>query len=220
MSATSTTFRRIYIGAAAITGWFGLILQLYLLLNLKDSPISIFGRVINFFSYFTILTNILAALSLTFTFFNTQSKTGSFFRNPVVQSAIAMNIVIVGTVYITVLQKLWQPQGLAWIADFTLHYAMPFIYAVYWLVFVPKGQVQLKHCFTWLIYPAVYFAYCIIRGPIVNWYPYPFVDVGAIGYGEVLKNAVVLLGAFLVAAFLFFVLDRLFANKANASAIN
>lgn len=205
---------------AAAIGWFGLLLQLYLILTVKDSPISFWGRFFNFFSYFTILTNILAALSFTFTAINSESKAGRFFRNPVVQSGIAMNIIIVGVVYITVLQKLWKPQGLSWVADIILHYAVPFIYAVYWLAFVPKGHIQWKHCFIWLIYPAAYFAYSIIRGPIVNWYPYPFVDVGAIGYAEVLKNAAILLGAFLVVSFLFFIIDRLFANKTNSAAVN
>jgi hypothetical protein len=217
MSATPLSFKKIFLAIAAAIGWFGLILQLYLVLTLKDSPVSFWGRFFNFFSYFTVLTNILAALSLTFTFLNAQSKIGLFFRNPVVQSAIAMNIVIVGIVYITVLQKLWQPKGLNWLADFTLHYAMPFLYAIYWLAFVPKGQLQWKHCFTWLIYPAIYFAYSIIRGPIVNWYPYPFVDVGAIGYIEVFKNSAVLMGAFIVAGFIFLAIDSLLANKVKVA---
>jgi len=220
MSAFSTPVKKIYLIVAAIIGWFGLLLQLYLILTIKDSPISFWGRFFNFFSYFTILTNILAALSFTFTLLKSRSKIGSFFRNHIVQSAIAMNIAIVGVVYITVLQKLWQPQGLHWVADIILHYTMPFIYAVYWLAFVPKGHIQWKHCFIWLIYPAAYFAYSIIRGPLVNWYPYPFVDVEAIGYAAVLKNAAILLSAFLVAAFLFFTIDRLFAGKTNSAAIN
>jgi hypothetical protein len=42
----------------------------------------------------------------------------------------------------------------------------------------------------WLAYPLVWFAYTLIRGASVDWYPYPFVDVAAHGYGRVLVNGI------------------------------
>ena len=40
--------------------------------------------------------------------------------------------------------------------------------------------------------PAGGLAFTLLRGPVVDWYPYPFVDVIAEGYGRVLLNAAVI----------------------------
>lgn len=48
--------------------------------------------------------------------------------------------------------------------------------------------------------PIVYFAYSLIRGELVGWYPYPFVDASEIGYDGVAFRAVFLLGGFVLAA--------------------
>ncbi len=201
----------------AILGWLGLILQFYLILANQTSGVSFGERFFNFFSYFTILTNILVALSLTFSLLKSSSGVGRFFTRPVVQSAIAMNILIVGLVYFFILQKLWQPQGLDWVADSTLHYAIPFLYTIYWLVFVPKGQVKWQHSLVWLIYPAVYFAYSLLRGAITHWYPYPFIDVDTYGYETVLKSSAVLLAVFILAGLAFVGIDKLLSNTLRKS---
>ena len=41
----------------------------------------------------------------------------------------------------------------------------------------------------WLLVPLTFFAYSLIRGAIVDWYPYPFIDVGLHGYGKVSVKA-------------------------------
>ncbi len=42
---------------------------------------------------------------------------------------------------------------------------------------------------TWLIFPLVYVIYSLIRGPYVDWYPYPFLDPRAGGYDGVAAYA-------------------------------
>jgi hypothetical protein len=45
----------------------------------------------------------------------------------------------------------------------------------------------------WLAFPLAYFAYSLIRGAAVGWYPYPFIDPRQSGgYGRVAVFAVVL----------------------------
>ena len=207
--------KMIYTVIVVLLGWFGLVLQFYLILANQKSGVSFWGRFFNYFSFFTILTNILAALSLTFTLLKSSSRLALFLQRPVVQSAIAMNILIVGLVYFFILQKLWQPKGWDWVADSTLHYATPVLYTIYWLAFVPKGQTDWKHCLQWLLYPAIYFAYSLLRGAITAWYPYPFIDVKQNGYTGALMNAAILLGVFFIAALLFIGIDKMIARSAK-----
>jgi len=49
----------------------------------------------------------------------------------------------------------------------------------------------------------LWFAYTLIRGASVDWYPYPFVDVDKIGYDGVAWRAGILAVGFAGAALLF-----------------
>jgi hypothetical protein len=61
----------------------------------------------------------------------------------------------------------------------------------------------------WLVYPLAWFVYTLARGAIVDWYPYPFVDVSELGYQAVLARAVALgVGFGLAAAALLWIGNR------------
>lgn len=207
--------KKFYTAATALLGWFGLVLQFYLSFKNETSGISLWGRFFNFFSYFTILTNILVALSLTLNALNSQTKIGRFFNTNSVQSALTVYIFIVGTVYYILLRNIWKPEGWQLVADAILHYVTPVVYLFYWLLFIPKGKLKFNFAVCWMIYPALYFIYSLIRGVITNWYPYPFIDVKTLGYNTVLLNAVLLLAVFMVIVLVFVALDKLLGKKLN-----
>lgn len=204
--------KRLYASVVALLGWFGLILQLYLLLNNENSGVSFWGRFFNFFSYFTILTNILVALCLTMNVVQSASAIGKFFKTDSVQAALTVYILIVGVIYYLLLRNIWKPQGWHFVADVILHYAIPVLYLLYWLIFIPKGKLKFKYAISWMLYPALYFVYSIIRGTITHWYPYPFIDVQTNGYASVSMNAAFLLAAFIIAVFIFIGIDKLLAR--------
>jgi hypothetical protein len=182
----------------ALLGWFALVLQLYLMLVQSPAGVpAIVGTVITYFSFFTILTNILVALVFTATVFSLKTGWGQFFRRPTVQAGAAVYIVIVGIVYRLLLRQLWNPQGMQWAADFILHDVIPVVYALYWLVFAPRTELRWKDALGWLVYPAVYAVYVLARGAVSGLYPYPFMDVNVLGYGGVLAHAAVFLLVFL-----------------------
>ena len=99
-------------------------------------------RSINFFSYFTILVNILAALALTLPWLAPQSALGKFFARPTVRTAIAAYIIIVMTIVYFVLRHLTALQGWDFVADLLLHYVMPVLFVIDWLFLVPKHAVR------------------------------------------------------------------------------
>jgi hypothetical protein len=183
----------------AIIAWFALILQLSLSLKtITATGFSSLKTITNFFSYFTILSNLFVAISLTLVLISPTSRPGTFFSKTSVQSAIAVYIFIVGLVYNLVLRNLWAPSGLQLVADNLLHVAVPFFYVIYWGVFTPRRKLQWKNIFPWLIFPALYLAYSLLRGPVANWYPYPFVDADKFGYGKVVVNSFFVLVAIVV----------------------
>jgi hypothetical protein len=194
---------RISAAVGALLGWFALVLQLYLML--VQSPagaLAMVGTVITYFSFFTILTNILIALVFTATLFSTgvgrrATGWGQFFCRPSVQAGAAAYIGIVGIIYRLLLRQLWNPQGLQWVADAILHDVIPIGYVLYWLLFVPRTGLRWKDAVGWLVYPGVYLVYVLARGAVSGLYPYPFMDVNVLGYGAVLVNAAVLFLVFL-----------------------
>jgi hypothetical protein len=187
---------RIYAAIGALLGWFALALQLYLMLVQSPAP-EMLGTVITYFSFFTILTNILTASVFTAVALQPQTGWGQWLCRPPVQAAMAVYIAIVGMVYQLLLRQLWNPQGAQWVADVLLHSVIPVGYVVYWLVFAPRAGLRWKDAVNWLTYPGVYLVYILARGAASGLYPYPFVDVNVLGYGGVLARAALLLLVFL-----------------------
>ncbi len=200
---------RIYSTVTAILGWFALALQGYLTVTLSISNgKTLIAGLITFFSYFTILTNLLVAVVLSFSVWASHTRWGTFASRASVQSGTAVCIAIVGIVYSLLLRQIWNPQGWQKIADVLLHDLIPLLYVGYWVMFVRKGSLLWKDAFWWLTYPAAYFAYTVLRGAASGWYPYPFLDANALGYARVSANAVMLLGAFLVTGLVLVAIGR------------
>lgn len=198
----------------AVLGWIALILQYYLTITYSLSKgLSFPGGVLAYFSYFTILTNLLVAISYTLPLIKPGSRWGKFFSAPTVRSAIAVYITIVGILYSLLLRHLWNPQGISWIADELLHDVTPVLYVIFWFTAVHKGILNWKDIFPWLIYPAVYFIFALIKGSITGVYPYPFIDAGELGVQGLLINLVMLIIGFSVMGFVYVAINRSFEKS-------
>ncbi len=176
-------------------GWFGLSVQLYFNIHwalVKD--LSIPAHLINYFSYFTVETNLVVALMLTMTC--AWPQTEQFLTTPSVRSALVVYIIIVGGVYEVLLRNLWQPHGMQLFADVALHDVIPVLYPLYWLVFLPKGGLRWSNPAWWLVYPVLYFLYSMLRGAAFGIYLYPFFDAAQLGFARVSMNGIGLLAVF------------------------
>ncbi|HEX8024465.1 Pr6Pr family membrane protein [Mucilaginibacter sp.] len=196
--------------------WFSLILQITISIfaYLKEGR-SLGGTLVQLFSYFTILSNLLAAICLT-ALFKTNSRLGKYFFQPRVFSAIALYITIVGLVYNLVLRSLWHPEGLFKLADELLHSVNPVLFVVYWLVYVPKASLKWSRALSWLWFPLGYSVYIFIRGSISHLYPYPFLNIDTLGLSRVAINSLLMLVAFLLIGFLFVWINRVIAKRGAA----
>ncbi|MEQ1522853.1 MAG: Pr6Pr family membrane protein [Aestuariivirga sp.] len=182
-------------------GWAALILQYALVLTGTLGADS-FTRTINFFSFNTIVTNILAALALTLPTIAPQSALGQFFSRPAVRTAItAYMIIVMGVVYL-ILRHLTKFEGWDLVADVILHYVMPVLFVIDWLFLVPKQTLKLSDTIRWLAYPIVYLAWTFIHGAYSGFYPYPFLNNNELGIARVLLNEAGLIVIFLVLGFI------------------
>jgi hypothetical protein len=210
MEKQSTKARQIYLAMSAIIVWFTVISQFYL--NVVNRSIPISEVVIRFFSYFTILTNILVALCFTNLLLKPKSKLGEFFSQPSVLTAVTSYITFVGIAYNLLLRHLWNPEGLQLIVDELLHIIIPLLSILYWLIFVPKAGLQWKSILPWMIYPVIYLVYVLTRGALSGFYPYPFIDVNGLGYFKVILNDGGLIIAFLLLSLLFVAIGKLMSK--------
>jgi len=174
-------------------------LQYVLLLRL--APDGFAFATLRFLSYFTILSNLAVVAACAAVALGARR----WLAGPRALAAVALYIAVTGLVYLLVLRQLWQPQGLQWWADSGLHYATPAAYLAWWVALVPHGGLRWRDPVAWLLFPFAYLGWTLLRGAWLSEYPYPFVDVGALGLGAVARNAAGLclvfaaLGALLVA---------------------
>jgi len=198
-----TKFRILFATVLALLTWFCVILQFYISTD----------KFINIISYFTILCNSLIAINLSLSAFFPKTKLGIFFSSLSVKTAVALYILIVFVVYNTVLRGIWKPAGWQLFLDNMLHVLIPILYILYWLFFVTKGKLNWKNVFYWLLFPLVYLIYSLIRGLIVNWYPYPFLNASILSYGQVIINIIVMLFVFLISGFVLVAINNKFEKK-------
>jgi hypothetical protein len=210
MEKQSTKTRQSYLAISAIIIWFAVVCQFYL--NVVNRSVPLFEVVVRFFSYFTILTNILVALCFTNLLLKPKSKLGEFFSQPVVLTAVTAYITFVGVAYNLLLRHLWNPKGLQLMVDELLHTIIPFLSVLHWLIFVPKAGLQWKSILPWTIYPVVYILCVTARGAFSGFYPYPFIDVSVLGYFKVLRNDIGLIGSFLLLSLLLVVIGKLMSK--------
>lgn len=194
----------------SIISWLTIVIQL--LLIVENRVVTLFETLVRFFSFFTILTNILVAIVFTIHWMKPQNKT-TFFLTESTKTAVGVYIFVVGFVYNTILRFIWQPKGLQLIVDEMLHLIIPIFYIVFWIKNVKSSELNYKLIFKWLRYPILYLTVILILGSYSNYYPYPFLDVIKFGYPDVMKNILFLSLFFGVVSYLFIIIAKFKSNR-------
>ena len=116
---------------------------------------------LKFFSFFTILTNILAAATLLVPLIAPQSSAGRFLARPSVRTAVTGYIIMVGVVYYLLLSDLSQRQGWPMFFEHMLHYVTPPLFVLDWLAFVPKRDLNWRVGLGAMGFPLVYLVWTL-----------------------------------------------------------
>lgn len=198
-------------------GLFALTAQLALIINIThDSGGAYLPAVIRFFSFMTIWTNILLTLVFACPLFFPSSKLTRWLQAPLAAGGIFVYALVVMLVYHFVLAPIWNPTGLQKVVDICLHYAMPSGYLLYWFLFSLPGRLKFGFPLRWLLYPLVYSWYALLRGALVQEYPYPFIDLTIISKAALLQNMALICLAYLLLGYLLVGADRLRASAKTA----
>ncbi|KFF00817.1 hypothetical protein IX39_09400 [Chryseobacterium formosense] len=185
-----------------ILGWFAIIMQYILMCN--NSELALPEMTIRFFSYFTILTNIIVAYHFTLQLFRNSEK----IENSGIITAITVYILVVGLIYQLILRSAWNPVGMQKIVDELLHSIIPFLALLYWIFIANKKDLSYKLIPKWTIYPLLYLVFILTRGSFAGFYPYPFVDVVKFGYSQVFINSLYILIFFIVLSVVFIIVGK------------
>jgi hypothetical protein len=152
----------------------------------------------NFFSFFTIQSNIIAVAALFALVLVPRARRSPLFDGA--RSAAVLYIGITGVVFALLLAGLQEElqTTIPWV-DFVVHKLTPVVLVADWLVDPPRHRLPRWTVLAWLSYPLAWFAYTLVRGEVVDWYPYPFVDVSKLGYDGVAGRSVGLFVGFAAA---------------------
>jgi hypothetical protein len=183
-----------YTALVVIVTWFALVLQFSVSIPAYlANGRSVSNTLVQLFSYYTILSNLLMVVCLTVILIAPKSAWGRFFLKGAVLTGIALYITIVALIYNVALRNIWHMEGLFKLANELLHVINPVLFIIYWFVFVSKAGLKYRDVLPWLWFPFIYFIYVLIRGAISGDYPYPFLNAAKSGYAQVMFNALVLL---------------------------
>jgi len=220
MNTNRTLSHTLFLLLLALCAWLGVILQFVTIIpDWLQQGKTMSDSLIQFFSYFTILTNLMVAVTTSAALLLPHSGFGSFCAKPATITAVALYIIVVGLVYNLVLRPLYSPQGWGRVADETVHSVVPLLSVIYWLSFSAKGAVKWKNAINWLIYPLVYLIYTFVHGIFSNYYPYPFMDVKVIGYTGFWLNSFYLLLLFLLLSFVLIGIDKFLTKRKDRQLI-
>lgn len=145
---------------------------------------------INFFSYFTILSNTLAVVVL--------FAGATVWRNrptpasDVIRGAAVLYMTVTLIVFALLLSGTDVDTAIPWV-NAVVHQLLPVVMIADWVIDPPTTRLTVRQGLTWLLPPLVWIVYTMIRGPIAGWYPYPFLDPANGGYASVAVTTLVIL---------------------------
>lgn len=156
--------------------------------------------------YYTYIANIMVILALGRIALGRTANTNQM-------TAITLSIIMVGIIYRLLLAPAEPKAAPDWYPDFLMHVAVPVLVPLWWLAFCDK-TLHLKALPLWLIPPALYCLYSLIRGWIAGSYPYFFFDIGQFGLTQVVLNCVGLVVVFALCGLVLWGVARLMRRSA------
>jgi hypothetical protein len=184
----------------AVIAWISLVAQADVTIDRTLARgLTVFDGLARMSSYLTNLTVLGCAICFTCVALRThRSPLVRFFRQPTVVTAVVVYMVFVGLAYNLLLRGWWSPAPLRRLLTESLHSVLPMLATLYWVLFVPRFHLRLRHGLLWLVYPLTYLGVTFWRGSLSDFYPYPFIDVDTLGLRHVMINSALLFGGFLM----------------------
>ncbi|WP_297285488.1 Pr6Pr family membrane protein [uncultured Brachyspira sp.] len=162
--------------------------------------------------YFTYQSNILVIVYFIIDIIYLIKKQKIFM--PRLKGTITMSITVTFLIYHFLLSGGYDNRADI-IRSTILHYIVPIMTIVDYILFDKKGIYKNIDPILWLIIPLIYFLFIFIRaklgGELSNgsYYPYFFIDINKYGIKTVLKNALFITIAFTILGYIELFIDRI-----------
>ena len=142
-SSGSLSRAQLWHGGVAAVVAIGLLLQLVLVVAFpaEGAPDNVAVRVLRFFSFFTVQSNILVLITSAQLARN-PDRDGGLWR--VVRLDAVLAITVTGVVHYVALRPIQDLDGLDSVADIVLHVVSPIIALLGWLLFGPRPRVDWR----------------------------------------------------------------------------
>jgi hypothetical protein len=141
----------------------------------------------NFVSYFTYQSAVISAVVLLgFALWPVRAATTH--RAESVRGAAVVYMVTTGIVYAVLLSgdRTYDVYASQWWVNTLVHQLLPVAMVLDWWITPPGVRLSARRALWWLVYPLAFLAYSLVRGELVDWYPYGFTDpTGDGGWGKV-----------------------------------
>ena len=149
--------------------------------------------VANFFSFFTVESNLIGAFVFLLTGFTALRSAGGE-RFALLRGAATLYMTTTGVIYFLLLRGLEASlqTPVPWV-NTVLHYLMPLALLADWLLAPPKQRITFGRALVWLLFPAAYVVYSLVRGAVTGWYPYPFLNANERSYEQIAVTSLVML---------------------------
>ena len=178
----------------------------------------------NFYVYYTNLSNYICAgvmfASLVRTYRQVSRGEEGFCETAPTFTFCSMLLILVTFLVYTFLLSDYTPlEYFSTLSNVLMHCVLPLMFIFHWLLFHEHGKMRWYHPLYCTIMPLVYVLFIVIRAPFakgkpgIDVWPYFFMDMDALGVSGFLGWIAILLAAFMVVAYAFYGLDRLWARK-------
>ncbi|MGO1562148.1 Integral membrane protein [Actinomycetales bacterium JB111] len=170
-------------------------------------------RIAQFFSYFTIQSNILVGMTSAMLALS-PARSDRVFR--VLRIAALYGITVTLVVYWVALAPLVDFSGVAAAVNLGLHLVVPVLAITGWALFGPHEGGGLRSLALSLIWPAAFMVLTVLQGAATGFYPYPFVDIDELGVARVAVNAAIILVVLLAVGAAYTALSTVISRRLGA----
>lgn len=174
-----------------------------------DSSLRFAAAALYTLAYFTIQSNLFVLVwNITGVLGPLRGKDpGS--RHPFLHGACTLYITITCIVFTLFIAPYYEPEGIMVVSNLLLHYIIPLVFILDWIVTAPPGSLRPRYVFLWLFYPLAYLAGALTFARFTGIYVYQFINLEELGLPRFLVNIAGLAGAFTLLGFIFYGADRL-----------
>lgn len=196
----------------AVTGYYVDTMDLAkptILGNVPGGNDTVLERLLDWSTYFTILSNVVVLVVTTMLvarpgLFTRTDRVGTVWRTLRLDSVLM--IVITGVVY-NLLLATGGKTGWDLLSNTLLHVVVPILTPIVWIIAGPRGLVTGRIIGYSLVVPLLWAAYALMRGAVIGAYPYPFLDVATNGLASVLVFIAVIVVIAVVLALVLWAVD-------------